>query len=68
LKSTKAKEDGLLAMESHQLCEEKIHNVGAGIEALLYGAEKVSTTKRKQFQVHLNRVRQVATTWSIADH
>jgi hypothetical protein len=33
----------------------------------VYGAEKVSTTKRWQFQVLLNRAWQAATTWSDAD-
>ena len=56
LKSAKAKEDGLLATESHQLCEQKIHKIGAAMKAHVYGAEKISTTKHKQFQVHLNRV------------
>jgi len=33
----------------------------------VYWAEKVSTIKHWQFQVHLNRARQAATTWSDAD-
>jgi len=33
----------------------------------VYGAEKVSSTKRRQFQVRLNRVRQAVTTWLDAD-
>jgi len=33
----------------------------------VYGAEKVSTTKCRQFQVRLTRARQSATTWSDAD-
>jgi len=37
------------------------------MEAVAYGAEKVSTPKRRQFQVRLNRARQAATTWSDAD-
>jgi hypothetical protein len=37
------------------------------MEALVYGAEKVSSTKRRQFQVRLNRAQQAATTWSDAD-
>jgi len=56
LKSAKAKVDDLLAMESHQLREQKIHKIRAAMEALVYGAEKVSTTKRRQFQMRLNRV------------
>jgi hypothetical protein len=67
-KSAKAKVDDLLATESHQLREQKIHKIRAAMEALVYGAEKVSSTKRRQFQVRLNRARQVATTWSDADH
>jgi hypothetical protein len=66
-KSAKAKVDDLLATESHQLHEQKIHQVRAAMEALLYGAEMVSTTKRRLFPVHLNRTRQAATTWSDAD-
>jgi hypothetical protein len=33
------------------------------MQALLYGAEKVSTTKHRQFQVRLKRARHGATTW-----
>jgi len=54
LKSAKAKVDVLLAMESHQLRKQKIHTIRAAMEALVYGAEKVSTTKRRQLQVRLN--------------
>jgi len=66
-RSAKAKVDDLLATESHQLREQKIHKIRAAIEALVYGAEKVSSTKRRQFQVRLNRARQAATIWSDAD-
>jgi hypothetical protein len=66
-KSEKAKVDDLLANESHHLHEQKIHEIRATMEAVVYGAQKVSTTKRRQFQVRLNRARQVATTWSDAD-
>jgi len=66
-KSAKAKVDDLLATESHQLPKQKIHKICAAMEALVYGAEKVSTTKRRQFQVRLNRARQGAATWSDAD-
>jgi len=54
-KSVKAKVDDLLATEPHQLCKQMIHKICASIEALVYGAEKVSTTKRRQFQVRLLR-------------
>jgi len=37
------------------------------MEVQVYGAEKVTTSKRKQCQVHLNRARQPATKWSEAD-
>jgi len=67
LKSAKAKVDDLLATVSHQLREQKIHKIRAAMEALVYGAGNVSTTKCRLFQVRLNRARQVATTWSDAD-
>jgi len=54
-KSAKAKVDDILAMKSHQLHEQKIHKIRAAMEAAVYGAEKVSTTKRRQLQVRLNR-------------
>jgi len=37
------------------------------MEALVYGAGKASSSKRRQFQVHLNRPWQAATTSSDAD-
>jgi len=52
-KSAKAKVDALLAMESYQLHEQKIHKIRAVMEALVYGAEKISSTKHRQFEVHL---------------
>jgi len=64
LKCAKAKVDDILATESQQLREQKIHMIHMAMEALMYGAEKVSTTKHRQFQVQLNRARQLATTWS----
>jgi len=65
-KSVKAKLDDLLPRESHLLRKQKNHKIRAAIEAPLYGAEMVSTTKRRQFQVRLNGARQAATTWSDA--
>jgi len=65
--SGKAKVDDMLPTESHKLCEEKIHMIRTAMEALVYGAEKVSSTKERQFRVHLNRTLQGATTWSDAD-
>jgi len=62
-KSAKAKVDDLLATESHQLWEQKIYKISSAMETLLYGAEKVSTTKHWQFEVRLNRAQQAATTW-----
>jgi len=59
--------DDQLAKQSHQLREQKIHKILAAMEADVYGAEKVSTTKLMQFQVRLNRARQAATTWTDAD-
>ena len=68
LKSAKAKVDDQFSKQSHQLREQKIHKILAAMEADVYGAEKVSTTELRQFQVRLNRARQAATTWSGADH
>jgi len=67
LKSAKATVDYLLATESHQLRDQMIHEIPAAMEALVYGAVKVFSTKRRQFQVRLNRAWQAATTWSDAD-
>jgi hypothetical protein len=66
-KPAKAKLDDLLAMESQQVLQQKIDKIHAGMEALVYGAEKVFSTKCRQFQVCLNRARQAATTWTDAD-
>jgi len=66
LKSVKAQVDNLLARESDQLSKQKLYKICAAMEALVYGAEKVSTTKHRQFQVCLNRPRQAPTTWSDA--
>jgi len=66
-KSAQAKVDDLLAMESYQFRKQKLHNIHAAMEALVYGAEKVSSTKCRQFQVRLNRAWQAATTWTDAD-
>jgi hypothetical protein len=67
-KSVKAKVDDLLATESHQLRKQKIHKIRAAIEARVYGADNVSSTSHRQFQVCLNRARQAATAWWDADH
>jgi len=66
-KSAKAKVDALVATEFYQLCEQTIHKIHCAMDALGYGAETVSSTKRRQFQVGLNRAQQAATTWSDAD-
>jgi hypothetical protein len=66
-KSVKAKVDDVLATEFYQLREQKIHKIRAAMEALVYWAEMVSTTKCRIFQVCLNRTQQAATTWSDAD-
>jgi len=67
LKSAKAKVDEQLARESHHLREQKIHKISAAMEVQLYGAEKITTSKRRQFQVHLNRALEVANIWPHAD-
>ena len=66
-KSAKAKVDEQLATESHQLREQTIHKTCTAIEVLVYGAEKVTTSKRRQFQLRLKIARQAATKWSEAD-
>jgi len=66
-KWSKAKVDDLLATESYWLHEQKIHKIRAALEAHVYGPEMVSTTKRSQFEVLLNRAQQAATSWSDAD-
>jgi len=66
-KSVQAKVDEQLATESHQLHERKIDKICAAMEVQVYGAENVTTSKRRQSQVRLNRARQAATEWSEAD-
>jgi len=67
-KSAKTKVDDLLAKESHQFHEQKIHTIHAAMEVLACMADKVSTTKGRQFQVCLHRAWQAAATWSDADN
>ena len=66
-KSAMAKLAELFTGESHQLRQQKIHKICAEMEVQVYGAEKVSTTKRRQFQVRLNRAQHAPTKWSDAD-
>jgi len=66
-KSAKAKVDEQLERQSLQLCVQTIDIICTAMEILVYGAEKVSTTKHRQFQVHLNKAQQAATKWSDAD-
>jgi len=66
-KSAEGKVDELLARESQHLREWKIHNICAAMEVQLYWAAKVTTSKWRQCQVHLDRARQAATIWSDAD-
>jgi len=63
----KAQVDKLLARESHQFEEQKIDEIRAAMKVQVYGVEKITTTKRSQFQVCLNRAPQVVTTWSDGD-
>lgn len=67
LKSAKTKPDQLLDRESHQVQEQNIHKIRATMEIQLYGAENGTASKRSQFQVHVNRARQLATIWLDAD-
>jgi hypothetical protein len=40
-----------------------IDNIGAAMEALVYGAEKVSTTKHSRCQMRLDTAQNAVTTW-----
>jgi len=55
LKSAKAKEDDQLAREFHQIREQRIHKTGATMEVLVYGVQKVTTTKCRQYLVAQDR-------------
>jgi hypothetical protein len=45
--------DDFFALPSQQLRKHKIDNICAAIEAFVYGAKMVPTTKHRQFQVLL---------------
>jgi len=66
-KSAKAQVDEQLAGDSCLLQEQKIHKICAAIEVQVYGVEKVTMTKPRIFQVHLNRRHRAATKRSDAD-
>jgi len=66
-KSAKTKVNEQFAGESHQLRVQKIHTIRAAMAGLVYRAGKVTTSKRRQFQVRLNRAQLGATKWSEAD-
>jgi len=67
LKSAKAKVDQQLASDSHQLQEKEMYKICAVMCIQVYGAERVTTTRQRQFQVRLNRAQPVANIWSDAD-
>ena len=46
-KSSKANMNELLATEFHQLRAQKIHRICVAMDVLVYGAEKVTTSKIK---------------------
>jgi len=54
-KCAKAQVQELLTRESNDLRKQKIYRIRSAMAALGYGAAMVSTTKRRQFLVHLNR-------------
>jgi len=60
-KSAKAEGDELLVRESHKLQEQKIHTIRAAMEVQVYVAEKVTTTTRRKYLVHMIGPRQPAT-------
>jgi hypothetical protein len=53
-KSAKAKVNEHLARQSHHLQQQTIQKIRSAMEAQLYRAEQVTTSKRRQFQVRLN--------------
>jgi len=59
--------DEQLATESHQLREQMIHKIRTALEVPINGAETVTTTQCREFQVSLNRSQQEATKWSNND-
>jgi hypothetical protein len=63
----KAHLDELLARESDQLHEQKIHKIPAAMEVQVYMPRTLTTSKRRQFQLPLNRAREAVTTWSDAE-
>jgi len=67
LKSAKARVDEEVARESHQLQIERIDKIHTAMNVQVYGAEKVTRTECRQFQVCLNTALQTATKWSDAD-
>lgn len=67
LKSAKAKANTLLATEFHQLRERHIDTLCAALAVHVHGTEKINRSKYRQFQVHLYRIKQGATKWSVAD-
>jgi hypothetical protein len=66
-KSAKAKVDEQLAAESHLLREQTIHKICSAMDSLVYRARKVTTSKRRQYQVRLNSAQKAATKCSKAD-
>jgi hypothetical protein len=67
-KSAKANVDDLMAKESDQLRQQKIHKICTAMEVLVLGADEVSTTKCRQFQVRQNYAQEEATTWLDSDY
>jgi hypothetical protein len=66
-KSMKVKVDEQFATKSNQLQEQMIHTIRTSLEVLVYRPEKVTTSKQRQFQVHLTSARQAATKWLESD-
>jgi len=67
-KSVKAKMNKQLATESQQIRPPRIHKICAAMEVLVYRAEKITRSKRTQFEVRLKSARQAAIKWSHANH
>ena len=67
LKSGKAIVEKQLTREPDQLRQQNIHQMHTSMEVPVYGPEKFTPTKRREFQVHQNRAHLTATKWSDAD-
>ena len=64
-KSAKAKVVKHLARESYHIREQKIHSIRGAMAVQLSGAEKVTTSKGRHFQVHLTSAKCILVSGSL---